>query len=175
MSKGIKHSLYNFFGCKPNRITNCFYQPIGLGQSELWLYSRYRRTKRYSGGVSNRKKMRHFLIIFSLFLLPGCASIPSLESQCSASNTAYIEEWNCVKSSIMQGKAGYMSSTQKANYLLFGDGLVDQVKTGKKSDSQAKADLAMELSRTDSAVTGNQETATPHLCNRGGALLVCND
>ncbi len=75
----------------------------------------------------------------------------------------------------MQGKAGYMSSTQKANYLLFGDGLVDQVKTGKKSDSQAKADLAMELSRTDSAVTGNQETATPHLCNRGGALLVCND
>lgn len=118
--------------------------------------------------------MRLVLIIFSFFLLDGCASFVNLQSQCS-SNTSYTDEWNCLRSAIVQGKAGYMNNTQRANYLAFGDGLLDQVKTGKKSDSQAKADLAIELSRTDPAATGNQEKITPYLCNRGGLEMVCND
>ncbi len=119
--------------------------------------------------------MRSIFILISLSALSGCSSMGSIQSQCGTSNSPYLDEWNCIKNSIVQGKAGNISEPQRETFIAAGDDLAAQVKSGKKSDSQAKADLAAELARTGTAARSDQDDSTPHLCNRGGGLIVCNN
>jgi len=119
--------------------------------------------------------MRSFTPLILLLALAGCSSMSGIQSQCGASTALYLDEWNCIKNSIVQSKAGTMSDMQRANYLSLGDSLADQVKTGKKSDAQAKADLASEFARTNPAGGSDQGDSAPYMCNRGGGLVICND
>jgi len=119
--------------------------------------------------------MRSALCLILILLLAGCSSASSIQNQCGASTAPYLDEWNCIRNSMVQGKAGTISDMQRANYLSLGDSLADQVKTGNKTDSQAKADLAMELARINPSGSSGRDDSGPHLCNIGGGLLVCND
>jgi uncharacterized protein YceK len=114
------------------------------------------------------------LVLALAVTLSGCGSLVSTESQCSAASQSYLTMWDCIRGSVAEGHAGAMNNAQGVRYLAMGDALAEQVRANKMTDSQAKAQLAVELERDSTAYNIEQRANSPVVCNSFGSTVVCN-
>jgi hypothetical protein len=82
--------------------------------------------------------------------------------------------WDCIRGSVAEGHAGQMNNAQGVRYLAMGDALAEQVRANKMSDADAKAQLAVELERDNTAYNNEQRANSPVICTSVGSTVVCN-
>jgi hypothetical protein len=82
--------------------------------------------------------------------------------------------WDCIRGAVGEGNAGMMNNAQGVRYLAVGDALAEQVRSGRMTDAQAKAQLAVELERDNAAYNAEQRANSPVICNAVGSSVVCN-
>ena len=108
------------------------------------------------------------------FGLTGCGSMVGAHSSCSQSNPAYEAMWNCIKGRIASGTAGLTNNSQAIRYVAVGDALLEQVKSGRITDTQAKAAIATELESTETSFNRARAIASPVTCSFIGTTVICN-
>ncbi len=123
-------------------------------------------------------KIKFFVLVSSFALsLTGCTTAAKYQANCSAANSGYLDTWNCIRSGAANRRAPGYDSPQGMRYLAVGDALAEQVRAGRLTDTQAKAQLAIELERD---VTASQQAAAaasaggPVICNQVGTAVICN-
>jgi hypothetical protein len=114
------------------------------------------------------------LVLIAALALIGCGSLVSTQSQCSAASQGYLAMWDCIRGAVAEGHAGQMSNAQGMRYLAVGDALAEQVRAAKMTDAQAKAQLAIELERDNTAYNVERNANAPVVCNGFGNTVVCN-
>lgn len=67
-----------------------------------------------------------------------------------------------------------MNNAQGVRYLAVGNALAEQLRAGQISDTQAKAQLAVELERDDVAFNAERRANAGVVCNRVGDTVICN-
>jgi uncharacterized protein YceK len=112
-------------------------------------------------------------VMFITLGLAGCGSMVDAHSSCSQSNPSYEATWNCIKGRISAGSAGMTNNSQAIRYVAAGDALLEQVRSGRMSDTQAKAVLAAELEQAETSFNRARSITSPTVCNRLGNSLIC--
>ena len=120
------------------------------------------RSYRYGGiarvlGMAIEGVLRPFLIFPAIAMtLNGCGSLVGAQDECSAANQSFLPMWTCIRGAVAEGNAGMMNNAQGVRYLAVGNSLAEQVRSGRMTDAQAKAQLAIELERDNAAYNAEQ-------------------
>lgn len=138
--------------------------------SEAGIYTDHLKNE----GQIMASKLNVILPFATILLLTGCGSMVGAHSNCSQTNTSYIDMWGCIKGRIASGTAGLTNNSQTVRYVAAGDALAEQVKSGKISDIQAKALIAEELERAETSFNRSQSLSRTTVCNYIGNTLICN-
>jgi hypothetical protein len=106
------------------------------------------------------------LLLTVAIVLSGCGSLVNAQNQCSAARQGYLSMWDCIRGAVAEGNAGMMNNAQGVRYLAVGDALAEQVRSGRMTDAQAKAQLAVELERDNAAYNAEQRANSPLFATR---------
>ena len=118
--------------------------------------------------------MRGLFLFAAIISLGRCGSVVRTQSACSAANQSYLPMWDCIRGTVAEGKAGQMNNAQGIRYLAVGDALAEQVRSGQLSSAQAKAQLAVEMERDNTAYNAEQRAAAGVECTRIYNTVTCN-
>jgi hypothetical protein len=118
--------------------------------------------------------MRLIAVLLGVLTVAGCGSLVGAQSSCSASIQSYLGMWDCIRGRVSQGSAGLMNNAQGVRYLAVGDALAEQVRAGKVSDVEAKALLAIEMERGETAFNRERRADAPVTCNSIYSNVICN-
>jgi len=104
--------------------------------------------------------------------LSGCGSMVQVQQSCTSRHAAYLQAWDCIRAEVAANRAGAMNNDLGVRHMAYGDALAEQVRLGQLTDAQAKAFLADELVRNNSAFEARKPRSISCTTNRFGSLLL---